>query len=142
MKPSRESNGHRPSPFVGAVGGNGVIHIADCGHARKDADLVAFQAVGIARAVDLLMVVQAHIHYRRRHGLIFLEDFQTQFGVSLHDLEFVMGEAARFIEYVRSNHHFADIVHQPHPLRAPDHQAGPCVCASATINAQTATECM
>ncbi len=105
--------GNAPALFVRAVGGDGVIHVAHRAHARKDADLVAFQAVRIARAVDFLMVMQADIDHRRCHGLRVHEYLHAQLGVGLNDLEFVAGQAARFVEHRRGNHHFADIVHQP-----------------------------
>src|SRR3989442_3017679 len=50
-----------PAALVGAVRGDGVVDIADRAHLRQQTDVLAAQPVGIARAIHLLVVMEAHV---------------------------------------------------------------------------------
>ena len=55
------SLGRIPAFFIGALGGDRIIDVADGAHPRKQADLVAGQFVRITGAIDFFMMVQANV---------------------------------------------------------------------------------
>ncbi|KPY43848.1 Unknown protein sequence [Pseudomonas viridiflava] len=104
--------GNTPAFLVRPVRGDRVIHVADRTHSGEDADVRPLQSIGVARAVDLLMVMQADIHHQRRDRQILLENFQPLLGMGLHQAEFFDGQPAGFVEDFRCNHHLADVMHE------------------------------
>ena len=105
--------GRIPAILVRAVGGDGVVHIADGGHARDGAELVVAQAVGVARAIGLLVVVQAGVQHGRLHATALAQHLPAFHGVGLDQREFLVGELARLVEHGQGDGGLAEIVQQP-----------------------------
>src|SRR5256885_13151706 len=66
-----------PAALVGAVRGDGVVDIADRAHLRQQTDVLAAQPVGIARAIHLLVVMEAHVQHDRVIDATGLEQLQA-----------------------------------------------------------------
>ena len=88
---------HAPCPLVGALRGEGVENVAQRRDAALDGDVLGLQALGIARAVPLLVVGE---HDDPRHaddlGPVVGENAGADVHVGLHDPPFLRGELPRF----------------------------------------------
>ena len=104
--------GRIPAVLVGAVRGDGVIHIANRAHLGKQADLVALEAMGITTAIDLFVVMQAHIEDHGADLLAIHQDLAAGQRMAAHGVEFAVGELAGLIQDVIGDHHLADVVQQ------------------------------
>ena len=80
-----------PGVFIRAASGQGVIDVHDGDDPHQNRNLVFFQAVRIARAVQLFMVV-ADQGNRVFCGAEALADRASHHGMRLHDVELVFGE--------------------------------------------------
>ena len=94
-----------------------IVDIAEGNQARHQGNVGAGQAIGIARAVEALVVVagdlDGHLQERRGRRMVlghFLEHFRADRGVSLHDETFFGIELGRFQEDVVGQADFADVV--------------------------------
>ena len=104
--------GRVPAVLVGAVRGDGVIHVADRAHLGKQADLVALEAMGITTAIDLFVVMQAHVEDHGADLLAVHQDLAAGQRMAAHGVEFAVGELAGLIQDVIGDHHLADVVQQ------------------------------
>ena len=109
---ARQRVGRVPTGLVGPVRRDRVVHIAHRAHAREQFDTLAREAVRIAAAIDLLVVVQAHIERRCRHGLALAEQFVAALRVQLHHRVFLIGQLARLVEDLQRYQRLAGVVQQ------------------------------
>ena len=86
------------------VGGDGVIDIANRPHLGKQADFTILEAPGVTRAVGFFMVVQNHIESDLNGTGVADQQFVAFFRVFFDDVEFFVGQLARFVEYLSLIH--------------------------------------
>ena len=83
--------------------------------ARLQRYLVPLQAVGVARAVRVLMVMQNGVQHRFE-GSDRLEDLVASRGMPLDEREFLLRELTRLIEYLLRDSDLAHVVQQRRPF--------------------------
>jgi peptide chain release factor 3 len=95
-----ERLGRIPTRLVRSVGGDGVVHIAHRAHLGEQADLVALEPFGVATAIDLFVMVQAHVECDRAHATAFLEQAMAGLGVAFHDGKLFLRERTGLVEHL------------------------------------------
>ena len=101
--------GHAPA--VGPVRRQCVVAVDDRENARTNRDGVAFDAVRIAAAIPVLVVVADDRHHRIRE-VDRGENLGADRGVELHLLELGRRELARFVQDVLGHRNLAGVVEQ------------------------------
>ena len=104
---------------VGAVGAHRFHHVGHGHDAGFGKDLIPDQAVGVAAAVDPLMMFVDDAGNRTGEGHV-LEDLVAGLDVFLDQVVFVARQLGGFAENLRRHHDLADVVHgrrQPHGLQ-------------------------
>ena len=101
----------RPGLAVGPGRGQGVVDVGDGQDARRERDVLALQAAGVAGAVPLLVVVLDD----RQDGpgeVDGVQDVRAPLRVFLDLLELLVRQAARLEQDVFGNAQLADVVQQ------------------------------
>mmetsp|Transcript_1095 Transcript_1095/g.2972 ORF Transcript_1095/g.2972 Transcript_1095/m.2972 type:complete len:318 (-) Transcript_1095:2694-3647(-) len=105
--------GRIPGGAVGAGGCDRVVDVADRAHARLQTDLLTGEPMGIAAAVELLVVVQCDVERHLGHPDALLEQLVAMFRMGSHHLELFVGQRARLVQHVQRHLHLADVMQQP-----------------------------
>ena len=112
----------RHAGLVDTLGYEGIENVRDCHDARRQRDLLAREAAGVALAVPFLVVVVRHIFGLAE--IVFVEgfaldclldggdDLRAFFGVRLHYLVFFVFELARLVQDRIGDLDLADVVHR------------------------------
>ena len=112
LRHALQRNGGRPAALVGAVGRDGVVHIADGRHAGHQVDFGAAQTMRVALAVQVFVVVQAGIEYLGI-GNALLQQGVALPRVQFHVSEFLVRQGAGLVQNVRVGVDLAHVVQQP-----------------------------
>ncbi|MNZ76812.1 hypothetical protein D3C78_953310 [compost metagenome] len=112
MRHAAHGFGRRPAALVGAVGGDGVIDVANRRHPGQQGDVVAGQLVRIAGAVDFFMVVEAGL----AHGGVDVHGLQhlpAPLGVGADMGKLLVVQRSGLVEHGRGDAGLAEVVQQP-----------------------------
>ena len=101
---------------IGPVGGHRLEGVGDKDDARLERDLLAGEAVGIAAAVEALVVVAHPARLELHVG--GLDDVVAQQRVALHVLVLVVGELGGLVEDRVGDADLAHVVQQPGQAQA------------------------
>ena len=101
--------------FIDPLAGQRVVDVRQGHHLGADGDLVPLQPVGVAAPVVPLVVPAADGPGHLYQGLVVMDGqivhhLRAHHRVGLHDLEFLVGQAARLVEHLAGDGDLADIV--------------------------------
>ena len=120
----------RRGGLVDALARDRVVDVGDGGDARELLDLGAVEALGVAGAVDALVVV-AHDGDRDRREVGGAQELDAGVRVGLHDRHLVAGQAAGLVEDLGRDGELADVVHQQAEAELAQPLLQPVVAAAA-----------
>ena len=105
-------DGWRIGSLVRAHARQGVVDVGDGDDASVAVDLLAFQMVGIARAVDVLVVLQGDGGEQRVVGKHLLQTLPAGFRMSLHHAPLVVTQMAGLRENLIGYGDLADVMQE------------------------------
>ena len=97
---------------VGPLLDEGGIDIHDRRQANDVADLIAVQAVGVAGAVEKLVMVQHHVEHFGREAALRRQRLIAAARMLAHLFHFLQRQRARLVEDRNRNERLADVVEQ------------------------------